>query len=138
MSRTLREVAIAVECFATLAWMRVALRLMPQRVLRGVIAPRPRGRRSGDPVVIGAIFNRVAATHPLAHTCMHRSLALQRVLARRGIAAALQIGLGRRPALFPGHAWLEVGGAIVNDDPEIVARYVPLNISETALRMSYR
>jgi hypothetical protein len=138
MPRTLRELAIAVECFVTLAWMRIALRLMPQRVLRGVIAPRPTGRRRGDPIAIGAIFNRVAAGHPLGHTCMHRSLALQRVLQRRGIAAALQIGIGRKPVLFPGHAWLEVDGALVNDDPEIVARYVPLHISETALRMSYR
>jgi hypothetical protein len=31
-----------------------------------------------------------------------------------------------------------VGGRIVNDDPVIVARYVPLTISETALRMSYQ
>jgi len=50
----------------------------------------------------------------------------------------LQIGLGHRPQLFPGHAWLEIDGAIVNDDPEIVSRYVPLTISETALLMSYR
>jgi hypothetical protein len=69
---------------------------------------------------------------------MHRSLALQRILGRRGIAATLQVGLGRRPKLFPGHAWLEIDGAIVNDDPAIVARYVPLTISETALQMSYR
>jgi hypothetical protein len=118
--------------------MRLALRLMPQRVLRGVIAPQPHGQRRGDPIAIGAIFNRVAASHPFGHTCMHRSLALQRVLGRRGIAATLQIGTGRRPLLFPGHAWLEVDGTIVNDDPEIVARYVPLHITETALRMSYR
>jgi transglutaminase superfamily protein len=130
-----RTAAIAAECFVTLAWMRVALRVMPSRVLRGVIAPSGGDQ---DFAEIAKIFNRVAAISVLRHTCMHRALALQRVLARRGIAANLQIGLGRRPKLFPGHAWLEVDGAIVNDDPELVARYVPLTISETALRQIYR
>jgi hypothetical protein len=131
-----RTAAIAAECLVTLAWMRVALRFMPARVLRGVIAPAGDGAVR-DCAAIGAIFNRVAGRSVFRHTCMHRALALQRMLARRGIAANLQIGLGRRPKLFPGHAWLEVGGAIVNDDPQIVARYVPLTISETALRQIY-
>ena len=141
---SVRGVAVAVECFLTLAWMRVALRLVPQRVLRGVLewrtgnpaCPDQRDRDRQD--CLSSIFRRVAGARLFGHTCMHRSLALQRVLARRGIAATLRIGLGRRPALFPGHAWLEVDGAIVNDDPEVVARYVPLTISESALRMAFR
>ena len=132
----MRGVVLAAECLVTLAWMRVALRFVPQRVLRGVIAPANEG--GGDVAEIAAMFRRMAMRAPFGHTCMHRSLALQRVLARRGVVATLQIGLGRRPRLLPGHAWLEIGGAVVNDDPDVVARYAPLDISETALRMAYR
>ena len=136
MLESLGRKAIAAECFLTLAWMRVALRVVPQLVLRGVIAPA--GGGSGDCREIVAIFNRVASQSLFGHTCMHRALALQRVLGRRGMAATLRIGLGRKPQLFPGHAWLEIDGAIVNEDPEMIARYTPLTISETALRMSHR
>lgn len=137
MTGLLRDLAVAVECFALLAWVRVALRVAPRKVLRGVLTPRQDGEVV-DAAAVVRIFNRVAARHPLSHHCMHRSLALQRVLARRGIAAALRIGLGRKPNLFPGHAWLEIGGVVVNDDPEHVARYTPLAITETALEMAYR
>lgn len=132
------DVRIAVETVLMLAWVRLALRLMPRRVLRGVLTPAAGAADRGQAAEIGAVFQRVARRHPLAHTCMHRALALQRVLARRGIAATLRIGLGRRPQLLPGHAWLEVDGMIVNDDPEVVARYIPLTISETALGTAYR
>ena len=139
MARGVWRVAVAAECLLTLVWMRILLRFRPRWVLRGVIAPRVDG---GDPTTdvaaIQAIFHRVCEASWFGHTCMHRSLALQRILARRGIAATLQIGLGRRPQLLPGHAWLEVGGVIVNDHPDNVARYVPLTISESALLMSYR
>ena len=138
MVQSVRDIAIAVETFFALAWVRLALRLVPHRVLRGVLARAAGNADRGEAAKIGAVFQRVARNTPLAHTCMHRALALQRVLARRGISATLRIGLGRRPQLFPGHAWLEVDGTIVNDDPSVVARYVPLTISESALRMAYR
>ena len=138
MVRSLGDIPIVLEAFLTLAWVRLALRVMPHRVLRNVLAPAANHPNRGEAASITAVFQRVARATPLAHTCMHRALALQRVLARRGIAATLRIGLGRKPQLLPGHAWLEVDGTIVNDDPEVVARYVPLTITETALRMAYR
>ncbi|HEV7237985.1 MAG TPA: lasso peptide biosynthesis B2 protein [Thermoanaerobaculia bacterium] len=137
MAGLVRDLAVAAECFVLLAWVRVALRLAPQHLLRGVLAPRS-GGAVADAAAVAGIFNRVAARHPLSHHCMHRSLALQRVLARRGIAADLRIGLGRKPNLFPGHAWLEIDGVVVNDDPQLVSRYSPLTITETALGMAYQ
>jgi hypothetical protein len=131
----MRMLLLAVESFLTLAWVRVLLRFSPRRVLRGVLDVH--GDRELDARVVN-VFGRVAARTPIAHNCMHRALALQRMLARRGIAANLRIGIGRKPNLFPGHAWLEVGGVVVNDDAEVVARYVPLTISESALEVTYR
>lgn len=135
--RFLRDSVVAVESFLFLAWARFALRHAPKRLLRGVLAARDGGGvADADDVV--RVFSRVAARHPLSHHCLHRSIALQQVLARRGIKATLRIGLGRRPNLFPGHAWLEVGGGVVNDSAEHVARYAPLVITESALEIAYR
>ena len=127
---------IAVESVATLAWVRVLLRFAPRRALRGVLDKTSDGRPA-DPRIVET-FRRTAARVPFAHNCMHRSLALQRMLARRGTTARLRIGLGAKPNLFPGHAWLECGGAVINDDPEVVSRFTPLTISQSALEVTYQ
>ena len=129
-------VLIAVESLLTLAWVRILLRFAPSRALRGVLSGRGGDRPADRRLIAG--FERAAARAPFGHHCMHRSLALQRLLARRGTRAQLRIGLGAKPALFPGHAWLEVNGEVVNDDATLVARYTPLVISQSALEASYR
>jgi hypothetical protein len=132
----IRAVLLAFESFATLVWMRAVLRFAPERALRGVLEASGDGGPADAQLL--AVFAFVAARTPVAHNCMHRSLALQRMLARRGTAARLCIGIGRRPNLFPGHAWLECGGTVINDDPELVARYAPLTITQSALEATYR
>lgn len=127
---------LSVETFLTLAWMRVLLRVAPGRAFRGVLVGRGGGAVVDRRIVEG--FNRTAARTPIGHTCIHRALALQRMLARRGIGVTLRIGLGRKPNLFPGHAWLERDGAVVNDDAELVARYEPLTLSQSALEVAFR
>jgi len=129
-------VLVAVESVVTLAWVRLLLRFAPRRVLRGVLEHRGEGRPADQDVM--AIFRSTVERVPFAHNCMHRSLALQRMLARRGTAAQLRIGIGAKPNLFPGHAWLECGGAVINDDPELVSRYAPLVISQSALEVTYQ
>jgi len=119
-----RNALLALEAFATLAWARVLLRIAPSRVLRAAIADRDEGR-DPDPQLI-EIFQRVASRTPIAHTCMHRSLALQWMLARRKSHARFCIGVGEKPSVLPGHAWLEIRGQILNDAPELVRRYTPL------------
>lgn len=131
----MRTLLLAVESFVTLAWVRVLLRFSPRRALRGVLDAA--GDARIDPKVV-EVFRGVTARTPIAHNCMHRSLALQRMLVRRGVAVKLCVGIGRKPNLFPGHAWLEAGGVVVNDDAEVVARYEPLTISESALEVTYR
>jgi hypothetical protein len=45
--------------------------------------------------------------------CVQRSIVTARMLRRRGVDAEVVIGC--RIAPFVGHAWVEVGGRIVND-----------------------
>jgi hypothetical protein len=132
----MRTLLLAVESFVTLAWVRLVLRLSPRLALRGVLDVPAHGR-AVDPRLVH-VFGRVTARTPLAHNCMHRALALQRMLSRRGVAVKLCIGIGHKPNLFPGHAWLEVDGVVINDDADVVSRYVPLMISQSALEVTYR
>jgi hypothetical protein len=105
---------VAAESVLTLAWMRVALRVAPHRVLRAAVRERA-SVRAHDPQLV-RLFGEVAASTAIGNSCMHRSLALQRLLARRGVHARLCLGIGEKPRL-------ELGGEVINDAPEMVARY---------------
>jgi len=131
-------VLLLLESLLTLVWMRLLLRFAPGRALRGSLDGAASEIAGSDAGNVVETFKRTARRTPFAHTCLHRSLALQRMLARRGVVTTLRVGIGRKPNLFPGHAWLERDGVVVNDDAEVVARYVPLTISESALEMAYR
>jgi hypothetical protein len=48
--------------------------------------------------------------------CLQRSVAITRLLRRRGVQAQLVIGCHLCP--FKAHAWVEVSGSIVNDNRE--------------------
>ena len=125
------------EAFLTLALVRVGIRFFPGLVFRGVSATAANADFATAERV-GDVFGRVARHAMLAPNCLHRALALQRMLRRRGVAATLRIGIGRRPHFLPGHAWVDVDGRVVNDREEVVTRYEPLRISESALRIAYR
>jgi hypothetical protein len=47
--------------------------------------------------------------------CLQRSFCLARLLRAHGVPARLVIGY--RPVPFFSHAWVEVGGRVVNDSP---------------------
>jgi hypothetical protein len=51
-----------------------------------------------------------------ACACLQRSVVSTWMLRRRGFYASLVIGY--RPIPFESHAWVEVGGVIVNDRPQ--------------------
>ncbi len=128
----MRELALAAESLLAIAAARVAMRLAPSRAVRwGTSEPFSRGPRppavrdSEAHAEVVAAFGRVVAREPIASTCLHRSLALRAMLLRRGYPARLRLGLGHRPTLT-GHAWVELHGQIVHDDPEMVRRYEPL------------
>jgi len=63
-----------------------------------------------DPKRLGRVVTRTLAPLPADTRCLMRSLVLTRVLARRGIATRLVIGVhpGER---FAAHAWVEHDGA---------------------------
>src|SRR6266436_48042 len=71
-------------------------------------------------------------------TCLEKSLALWRLLKRRGIASELRIGARKADGKFEAHAWVERQGIAVNEPEDVHRHYAafdtafPLQSSETS------
>jgi hypothetical protein len=59
--------------------------------------------------------------------CLVRSVALSRMLERRGIDGAMvRVGVRRTGGEFLAHAWVELGGQTLGDADEHIGTFVPL------------
>ena len=57
--------------------------------------------------------------------CLPRSLTLARMLARRGLAADVRIGVQTADGRLKAHAWVEWMGCALNDSPRHLQEFVP-------------
>ena len=103
------------EAWWALALARAALWLLPWRAVAPTVdrLALPACATAPVSVLAGTILSAARAV-PRA-TCLAQALALHAMLARRGRASALHIGIRRQPG-FEAHAWLECDGAIVIGD----------------------
>ncbi len=60
--------------------------------------------------------------YPKQVLCLQRSAVAVTMLRRYGIPAEMVIGAQRLP--LKAHAWVEVGGRVVNDKPEVQSDYL--------------
>jgi hypothetical protein len=70
--------------------------------------------------------------------CLERSLALQWMLRRRGIATDLRIGARKESELFEAHAWIELDGVVLNDPEEGHLHFAPFKGEIAALETQAR
>lgn len=67
---------------------------------------------------------RSAERHgPATPNCLERSLALWWLLRREAIDAELHIGARKSESRFEAHAWVELGGVVLNDTADIHSHY---------------
>jgi hypothetical protein len=72
---------------------------------------------------LGELVN-IAARHTVGpRSCLTRSLLLGWLLRRRGVAAALRIGVRLAGGSLNAHAWVECEGVPVNDRPEVGVQF---------------
>jgi len=96
---------------------RVGLLALPFASLRGLLshARRRTVDRPGDFTERDVVWSvsRASTIVPGA-TCLTQALATELLLARRGLAPSVQIGVRRSdPGTLEAHAWVEVDGRIV-------------------------
>lgn len=134
-----RRDATAAACLLLLFWLR--LRLAGPSMLR-----RNPASASAQPASATELERSRALAHIVNATatrllgpdqCLARSLALQWMLRRRGIASQLRVGVRRDGSRVSAHAWIECGGAPVNDALSIASQYAvfsdPLQLAERDL-----
>lgn len=81
-------------------------------------------RRSAQ--AIGWAVSRAARYGCFRPQCLVRSLAVQRMLQRRGSGiGALRIGVRREHGGLVAHAWVELNGMVIGDDPEHIRTFTP-------------
>lgn len=74
-----------------------------------------------------AARRRVAKT-----TCLRRSLVLWVLLRRQGIESDLRLGVHKQHGKLSGHAWVEIAGAVINDEAEVAAQYTVIDLGDQA------
>jgi hypothetical protein len=74
---------------------------------------------------LGQAVNIAARHTPFPVTCLTRSLLLDMLLHRRGVASKLRIGVRLTHGRLDAHAWVECGGVPVNDRSDVATQFVP-------------
>ncbi|MGH8442327.1 MAG: lasso peptide biosynthesis B2 protein [Nevskiaceae bacterium] len=92
--------------------------------LAGNPAP-PRAATSPDPKRIAVLVGIAARNGPYHGNCLSQSLALWRLLHRRGVTSTLRIGARRSAAGLEAHAWIEHAGTPLNDARDVAQRFPP-------------
>ena len=116
MERAFRDQCrLHLEALALLAWARWRLQSRgwqksideARRLEREMAIAADNGQGGIDVGAIELALHRASRLIP-GVTCIHRALAGQRILGRRGEAAKLVIGLRKSEDALEGHAWLEL------------------------------
>ena len=86
---------------------------------------RPGPPSNEDAIVrdLARAVNRTERHSPIPGTCLSRSLALQWLLARRGITTVLRLGGRIADGLLEAHAWVEHDGAVVGSPQDLATRF---------------
>lgn len=109
-----------------LRWLRFARIRQEAGRVEGV-SPRRSGRPTQQQIDRIAWSVEVAARQHLRPMhCLVRSLTLQRLLARRGVATELKIGVSKEQESLAAHAWVELDGEPISERGLVEARYLPL------------
>lgn len=92
-------------------------------------SPRPAARAAGVELsdLVTAV-NRAADYGLFRPTCLVRAVALERMIARSGAGSAVvRVGVARDREEFLAHAWIELDGSVIGDEPTHVHRFTPLH-----------
>lgn len=118
---------LAIEVVATALWSILALKLRP---LAGLLDP-PRGRRVApeglSAVDLARAYRRYRAWLPTKPVCLPDSLALRRILARRGHHPDLVFGVSAYP--FAAHCWLQSGDLVLDDVLDHVHLFTAIHVA---------
>ncbi len=109
------------------AWFRARrLKRAPLIDILAEYPPRPRSRAVSQEEVgrLTATFVRLLPWAPGQEACLYRAYLLRTLLRRAGADAQWVFGVRTWP--FSAHCWLQLGDAVLDDDPDRIAAYTPI------------
>jgi hypothetical protein len=138
-----QEKAALLAALALFPAVRVGLRTLGLRRVLATLErrlPAARGAEGADADFLALRTARlVAVAARLAGgTCLARSIVLVTLLKRRGIPAELRIGVRKGEHGLEAHAWVEAGGAILNDGPDVAERFTAFDRDFALARVNWR
>src|SRR5688500_7228752 len=127
-SLSLREWGWFLEAYAVLTATKLQLLIAPRSIVERAVAKddvAPATTQTAPDINERMVSSFAMATgvHFLRPNCLPRSLSLWRMLRRRGIDAVVRIGAKMTGRRLDGHAWVEVGGVVVNDRADIAREF---------------
>ncbi len=96
------------------------------------LVPRPTRSPEQTERLLGALMiaiNRARRNHLYPMTCLRGALALQKMLAERGVASDLRIGVRKEAGQLNAHAWLEYQGKMIGEAEKITEKFSTLEKS---------
>jgi hypothetical protein len=80
----------------------------------------------GDARIIARMVQAASRHGIFTGQCLQQSLVLWWVLRRHGLESSLRIGMQKEQDSIKGHAWVELGGAVLNDTEDVGKRFKTL------------
>lgn len=118
------EIANFIEAVVALLLASLAIAVLPFRMLMRTIA-NPRGGAGSIDADRAAhevtqAIRRAERRLPLRIVCLHKALAAQWMLRRRGVAADIHYGISPAGEVLKAHVWVDVGAkTIIGEDESL-------------------
>ena len=90
---------------------------------------------SSVPAQISYLVNAAARLLFRREACLERSILLWSLLRRRGIESELKIGVANEDSSMRAHAWVEIDGAPINEQPQLREQFTAF---DSAFTREYR
>ena len=139
------EKTVLLRALILLPLVRAGLRTLGWRRVQAALATgvRTSGALEGYDVAVMARARRTArlvaaAAQWTGGTCLARSVVLAHILAGQGFPAELRIGVRNADSKLEAHAWVEIGGTILNDGQDVTGRFAAFDRNFAAARVSWR
>jgi hypothetical protein len=120
------------QAWAWLLFFDLGLRTRPFPILQafasrvGSHATTPPEQTNNLILALKTAVDHARYNHLYPMTCLRRALTLQKMLARRGLAAELKIGVHKEKDRLSAHAWLEYLGQPIGEPEQITEQYATL------------
>jgi hypothetical protein len=140
------ERGLLLRALALLPAISIGLRLAGFRRMQKVLARwLPEGASGVPPTDLTPPAHRIARLVVVAGrkgifraNCLEQSLTLWWLLRRRGFEAELRIGARKRDEIFEAHAWVELEGAVLNDEEGVTSEYARFERDLTSVEVHSR